>query len=221
MNKPYITAILAVTSLSFSAGAMAQDISRIEYKAAEKNIVVEYKSAKANCASFAGNAKDICMAQAKGDQKVAKAELEARYRPSKKADYKVSVAEAEEHYAVSKEKCDDKSGKLLMPVPQDLDKFVCMKEAQAARRGAKSDAKGAVEKPRRQTLPQRGVLCGAHKSDRKKAAKLARTQQLTGVTRVMTIFAASLTDCQLTQVLGPRVVLHHYGHADPVADAEP
>ncbi|MDP2759374.1 MAG: hypothetical protein Q8O64_03070 [Sideroxyarcus sp.] len=145
MNKPYIAAILAITSLSFSAGAIAQDMSKSEYKAAGKNIKVDYKSAKANCASFAGNAKDICLTQAKGDEKVAKAELEARYMPSIKSDYKISVAEAEEHYAVSKEKCDDKTGKLLIPVPQDLDKFVCIKEAKAARRGAKSDAKAQLK----------------------------------------------------------------------------
>lgn len=60
MNKPYLTAILAVTSLVFSAGAMAQNISLSEYKAAGKSIAAEYKSAKKNCASFAGNTKDIC-----------------------------------------------------------------------------------------------------------------------------------------------------------------
>jgi hypothetical protein len=38
---------------------------------AEKTIVAEYKSAKAHCGSFASNAKDICMAEAKGKQKVA------------------------------------------------------------------------------------------------------------------------------------------------------
>jgi hypothetical protein len=48
MNKPYITAILAITSLAFSAGAMAQSMSKSEYK-----------SAKADCDSFADNAKDI------------------------------------------------------------------------------------------------------------------------------------------------------------------
>lgn len=41
MNKTYITAILAVTSLAFSAGAMAQSISKSEYKATEKNIKAE------------------------------------------------------------------------------------------------------------------------------------------------------------------------------------
>jgi hypothetical protein len=87
MNNPYITAILAVTCLSFSAGTMAQSMSKSEYKAAEKNIVAEYKSAKANCGSFADNAKDICIAEAKNKEMVAKILLEARYKPSKIAGY--------------------------------------------------------------------------------------------------------------------------------------
>src|SRR5450759_2759654 len=84
MNKTYINAILTVTSLSFSAGAMAQNMSKSEYTAVEKNIEVEYKSAKANCASFADNAQDICVAVAKRTKKVAKAELDARYKPLKR-----------------------------------------------------------------------------------------------------------------------------------------
>jgi hypothetical protein len=132
MNKPYITAILAVTSLSFSAGAIAQDMSKSEYKAAGKNIGAVYKSAKANCASFAGNAKDICMAEAKGKEKVAKTELKTRYKPSRESDYEISVAKAQADYAVAKEKCDDRSGKV---------KKVCVKEAKAALVRARSDAK--------------------------------------------------------------------------------
>ena len=83
MNKSYFTAILAVTSLSFNAEALAQSMSNSEYKAAEKNIEAEFKSAQSDWDSFDDNAKNICMTIAKGKQKVAKTELEARYKPSK------------------------------------------------------------------------------------------------------------------------------------------
>lgn len=45
MNKPYITVILAVTSLLFSAGVMAQSMSESDYEVAEKSIKAdaEYK----------------------------------------------------------------------------------------------------------------------------------------------------------------------------------
>jgi cob(I)alamin adenosyltransferase len=92
MNQPYITAILAITRLSFSTGAMAQDMSNSEYKAAEKNIEAEFESFMADCGSFSHSAKDICRVVAKRTEKVAKAELEARYKPSKRADYEVSFA---------------------------------------------------------------------------------------------------------------------------------
>jgi len=41
MNKSYITTILAVTSLAFSASALAQSMSESDYKATEKSIKTE------------------------------------------------------------------------------------------------------------------------------------------------------------------------------------
>ena len=76
------------------------------------------------------------MAEAKGKEKVAKAELEARNKPSDKARYAVSIAKAEADYAVAKEKCDDKAGN---------DKTVCVKEAKAAETRAKADAKAQMK----------------------------------------------------------------------------
>jgi len=108
------------------------DVTIIFRNRPERNIAAEYKSAKAKCGSLAGNAKDICVEEAKGKRKVAKAELEARYKPSKKMDYEVSVAKAAVEYAVAKEKCDDKAGN---------DKDVCVKEAKAALVRSGSDAK--------------------------------------------------------------------------------
>jgi hypothetical protein len=64
MNKPYIIAILSVTSLAFSIGSMAQNMFKQEYKATERNIKSDHKSAKERYNSFADNAKDVCMAEA-------------------------------------------------------------------------------------------------------------------------------------------------------------
>ena len=54
-------------------------------KTEKDRIAAEYKSAKAKCDGLKGNAKDICMAEAKGANKVAKAELEARDKDTDKA----------------------------------------------------------------------------------------------------------------------------------------
>lgn len=139
MNKISISAIVLAVSLAYGFNAMAQNMSKDEHKSSDKNIVTEYKSAKGNCGSFSGNAKDICIAEAKGKEKVEKAELEASYRPSRQARYDVSVAKAEADYAVARERCDDSAGNV---------KDVCVKEAKAVLIGAKADAKAQLKASR-------------------------------------------------------------------------
>jgi hypothetical protein len=135
MIKLKVTALAAALALAFSAGALAA-MSKGEYKNAKSDIAAGHKSAKAACGSFAANAKDICMAEANGKDKVATAELEAMYQPTKKTRYNVGIAKAEADFAVAREKCDDKAGN---------DKAVCIKEAQSAQIGAKADAKAAMK----------------------------------------------------------------------------
>lgn len=91
MNKQHFSAILAITTLAFSTGTIAQNMSESEYKAAEKDISNEYKSDQMKCGSFDSNDRDICMAVAKGKEKFAKSKLEARFKPSYKAAYQASV----------------------------------------------------------------------------------------------------------------------------------
>lgn len=136
MNKFTISSFALAIGLAFSLNAMAANMSKDEYKAAEKRISAEYKADKANCDSLADNAKNICQAQAKGKDDVAKAELEAQYKPSKNATYDVSVAKAEAGYAVARAKCDDKAGN---------NKDVCVKEAKAALVSGKANAKAQMK----------------------------------------------------------------------------
>ena len=136
MNKLNITAIAAAIGLVFSAGVMAQNMSKEAYKAAEDRIAAEYTTDKAKCDPLSGNTKDICNAEAKGKEKVAKAELEARYEPTAKNHYKALAAKAEADYAVANEKCDDKLGN---------DKDVCVKEAKAVETRLKADAEAQMK----------------------------------------------------------------------------
>ena len=89
MNKLTISAI--AIGLAFSAGAMAQAVSKEQYQSGRDNIAADYKAAKAACGSLSGNANDICAAQASGREKVAKAQLEAEYKPSVEARYTADV----------------------------------------------------------------------------------------------------------------------------------
>lgn len=131
MKKVHINIIALAISLGFSAGAIAENLTKEQYKSLEQGIATEYKAAKARCDSFSGNAKDICVAEAKGKEKVGKAELEHKYRPTIKTRYDMHVANAEADYAVALEKCDDKAGNA---------KDVCLKEAKAAKIHAIADA---------------------------------------------------------------------------------
>ena len=136
MKKLTITTAAAAFSLAFSAAAMADSQSKAEYKADKNSIQAEYKSAKAGCDRFTANAKDICVAEAKGKEDVALSELEARYHPSPKANYNVLIAKAQADYSVAKQRCDDMSGNA---------KDVCVKEAKAALSAAKADAQAQMK----------------------------------------------------------------------------
>ena len=139
MTRFNISAIAAAVSLAFSAGVRAAPgMSEDEYKTDKSKIAAEHKSAKAACSSLVANAKDVCVAEARGKEKVAKAELEARYKPGDKTSRAVRVANAEADYAVAKEKCDDKAGN---------GKKICVKEAKAAKARAKAPMAQAANKP--------------------------------------------------------------------------
>ena len=136
MNKLNINVIALALGFAFSAGAMAEGISKSDYNAGKARIAAEYKSAKAGCASLSGNPNDICVAEANGKEKIARAELAASYKPTPKTRYEARLAKAEADYAVAKERCDDKAGNA---------KDVCVKEAQAAQTAAKADAKAQMK----------------------------------------------------------------------------
>jgi hypothetical protein len=123
---------LIVAALLVLPVAQAATMSKAEYKADKTRISADYKTDKAACASLSGNAKDICVEEAKAKESVARAELEYSYSGKPGDQTKVLVAKAKSAYAVAKEKCDDKAGN---------DKDVCVKEAKAVETKALADAK--------------------------------------------------------------------------------
>ena len=132
----YSSVLALAVGLAFSAGAMAQSMAKDDYKAGRKQIEGQYKAEKAACNSFSGNARDICVAEARGREKITKADLEASYKPSAGSRYKAGVVAAEAAYSIAKERCDDKGGTA---------KDVCVKEAKAVQTTAKADAKAQMK----------------------------------------------------------------------------
>jgi len=132
-KRTFIAAMLAAGLVAPSYAEM----TRAEVNAAEDRISADHKAAKARCDNLSGNTKDICMAEAKAKEKIAKAELDARkknYTPQARHD--LNVARAEANHDVAKQKCDEKAGN---------DKDVCMKDAKAALTAAKADARVQYE----------------------------------------------------------------------------
>lgn len=131
ISRNFKTSLLVAALLSFSV-AQAATLSKAEYKAEKSRISAVYKVDKKACDSFKANAKDICVEEAKGKEKVALAEAEYIYTGKATDQTKVLEAQAKSAYAIAKEKCDDQAGNA---------KDVCVKEAKAVEVKALADAK--------------------------------------------------------------------------------
>lgn len=133
MNTQFnLKASILLAALFCVPVAQAAMTSNDEYKANKTRIAADYKSEKAACGAMNGNAKDICVEEAKGREKVALAEGEYAHTGSLADSKKVIIAKAESNYAIAKEKCDDRSGN---------DKDVCVKEAKAVEAKILADVK--------------------------------------------------------------------------------
>ena len=132
MKLTPIAALFAAGVLAATSSMAADDAAKKQYQADKNRIEAEYKSDAERCKSLAGNAKDVCQAEAKGKQKIAKADAYASYRGTDAARKDAVIARADADYSVAKEKCDDLAGN-----PKD----VCVKEAKAVQTRAKADAK--------------------------------------------------------------------------------
>lgn len=129
--KTKLIATIALCAGTFlcSAQAMTKD----EYKAGKTKISAEYKADKKACGAMKANAKDVCIEEAKGKEKIAKADLEQGYNPSDKHMKKAEVVKADSAYAIAKEKCEDQKGAA---------ESACKKDAKAAHKSAVMAAKG-------------------------------------------------------------------------------
>jgi hypothetical protein len=138
MSKLMI-ALFVTAGLGFAGASAAQmnspmaaPMSKASYAQTVKDADAQYKIDKDACSSLVGNAKDICVAEAKGKDSVAKADAEAAYRHTPKARENARIARAQANYNVAIEKCDDLTGN-----PKD----VCVKEAKAELVKGKANAK--------------------------------------------------------------------------------
>ena len=123
-HRPRITLslIVAACALLGASAALAADVSKADYDSGKTRLSDTYKTEKRACDAFGGNAKDVCVEEAKAREKVGRADLEYSYTRKPADEIKTRVARAETAYTVAKEKCDDQAGNA---------KDVCRKQAKA------------------------------------------------------------------------------------------
>jgi hypothetical protein len=127
-----LCAASAIAAAQTTAPASAA-MTKAEYHAAKERIEMNHKNAKKTCDTLKDNAKDVCQEEAKGKERVEKAELENQYKPTPGHARKVEEVKADTAYAIAKEKCEDQSG--------DAEK-VCKADAKAAHERAIKATKG-------------------------------------------------------------------------------
>lgn len=129
-----ILAIATAVAAFACAGAAAAPLTKDEYKAGKARIAAEYEAERQKCGVRHGNDADLCIARAHGTRNVAKAELEAAYKPGPRPNYDAAIARAQAAYGIAKEECDDKKGEARKS---------CMKDAKSAQERAKAEAAAA------------------------------------------------------------------------------
>ncbi len=138
-----VIALFVVAGLSFAGAVAAQaTASRMTvapaaptkegYAEAKKKADAQYTIDREACSSLRSNVKDICVAEAKGRNDIARSEAAVAYENTPRTRENARVALARAVYAVSMEKCDDLAGNR---------KDVCVKEAKAALVKGKADAR--------------------------------------------------------------------------------
>lgn len=129
-----IKLLLLSAALSCTFASTSFAMTKVEHTTQKDAISGDYKVSRDKCNSLKANARDICIAEAKGAEKVAKAELAQQYEPNARHIEKVSMAKGDAAYSIAKEKCDDTSGNA---------KTVCRADAKAAHVKATDEARVA------------------------------------------------------------------------------
>jgi hypothetical protein len=103
-----------------------------DYAGARKAIESEARVAVAHCRDQEALTRDLCKAEARADERVRKADLEAQYRGTVAAAAEARLARAKAGYDVARARCSDQRGE---------DKLSCLRSARADKAKALEAAK--------------------------------------------------------------------------------
>ena len=122
-------ALSAMTSSGDASAATGDKGAREQARAGAK---AAYETERKQCDGQSGNAKDICIAQAKAQRVRTEATAETAYKGTEGARLAAAKDIADADYQLAKAKCGDRTGSA---------KGVCEKEARAEMIKTKADAK--------------------------------------------------------------------------------
>ena len=128
--------VLSATALGIGAAVDSPRslMSPVDFGAAKKAIEAETHAALTKCRDLESQARDLCKAEAKADDRIRKADLEAQYRGTVAAAADAKLARAKAQFDVARAKCGDQHAE---------DKISCMRQARAEKAKALANAKFA------------------------------------------------------------------------------
>ena len=107
MNTRVHFGMAAAIGLAACSAIAAQGLSKAEYLVARQTIESDFRTAKIGCEPMLGHVKDVCMADVRGREVVALAELRAAYEPTHEALMELRILKARAGLAVALARCDD------------------------------------------------------------------------------------------------------------------
>lgn len=126
MNRLYTGALCLALTVGIGACGSGESESVSSMETADEAV----------CASLAGNARTVCLEEAKGRAKVAEAQRRLNDSPTAEHRYQLLLAKADADFAVASARCNDLSGN---------PKTVCVTEAERDHAVAEADAALAVQ----------------------------------------------------------------------------
>jgi hypothetical protein len=122
----------AAFGISAAVDAPRSLMAPLDYSTARKAIEGDSRAALAKCRDLEEHAMDICKADARADERIRKADLEAGYRGTVAAAADAKLARAKAEYDVARVKCGGWHGD---------GKLSCLRSARADKAKALADAK--------------------------------------------------------------------------------
>ena len=121
--------------VSFAVDSPRSLMDRNEYQQSKKSIEADARLNLSKCRDVEGASRELCRAEARADERVRKAELEASYRGTVAAADDAKLERAKARYDIARAKCADQHGE---------DKLACLKSARAEKAKSLAEAKHAA-----------------------------------------------------------------------------